>query len=429
MKTQTTDIATTLRRTAYAAFAVLASMLLTAHAMAAAWGHGDHVQISNLHRIDDDFYAFANTVTVEGFVDGDLMVGGFNVSTTGEVTGSENVFAYEYHQKGKTGGSVRSFAARSVIEGHVGRSLLVCGNETRIGSRATIRREARIYGDRVTVDGTIMGDLVVEASRIEIRGQIDGNVRLKAKEIVIHPPAVIKGDFTYTSDNEAEIYNPEGVTILGEVDWQLPEMEGEGDEEDEEITISWVLGASKLLAAFLFGIIFIGLFRRYAESTFDQIRHRFSLSVATGFLALFVCLLSLIMLVVSLILLVAGWSLVTGKLALLGAMMVIFSTLTLPVTSFAGVSGGVLFYSGKIILALLVGFHLVRLFRPEPVALGKGQLFLGLVLLTLLFAIPYVGFVLYILAGIIGAGAIVLGIKNCHRPAETLPKTDAQANT
>jgi len=429
MKTQTTDIPTILWHTAYTVFALMASMLLTAHTMAAAWGHGEHVRISNLHRIDDDFYAFASMVTVEGFVDGDLMVGGSNVSTAGEVTGSENVFAFEYHQKGKTGGSVRSFAYRSVIEGHVGRSLLVCGAETRIGSHATIRREARIYGDRVTVDGTVMGDLVVEASRIEIRGQIDGNVTLVARKIVIHPPTVIKGDFAYTSDNEAEIYNPEGVTILGEVDWQLPKIEGEGDEEDEKTTVRGYMGASKLLAAFLFGIILIGLFRMYAEAAFDQIRYRFSLSVATGFLALFVCLLSLIMLVISLILLVAGLSLATGKLALLGALMVIFSTVALPVTSFAGVSGGVLFYSGKIILALLVGFYLVRLFRPEPVVLGKGQLFLGLVLLTLLFAIPYVGFVLYILAGIIGAGAIVLGIKNCHRPSEGLPKTDAQANT
>ncbi len=421
MDTQTTDMARTLRRTVYAAFAILTCVLLATHAMAASWGKGDHVRISNLHRIDDDFYAFANTVTVDGSVDGDLLAGGSKVSTAGQVTGSENVWAFEYHHSGKTGGSVRSFAFQSVIDGHIGHSLLACGSEIRIGRRAKIRREARIYGDRVTVDGTVMGDLIVMASHVEIRGQIDGNVVLTAEEIVIHPPAVIKGDFTYTSINEAEIYNPEGVTILGDVDWQEPKLE----EEDDETAVSWVLSTSKLLAAFLFGIILIGLFRRYAEATFDQIRRRFSVSAATGFLALFVCLLSLAMVVLSFILLVVGWGLATRSPALLGAIMVIFSTVTLPITSFASVSGGILFYSGKIILALLVGFYLVGLFRSKPVALGKGQLFLGLVLLTFLFAIPYIGFALYILASIIGAGAIVLGIKNCHRSAEGLPKTDA----
>jgi hypothetical protein len=36
--------------------------------------------------------------------------------------------------------------------------------------------------------------------------------------------------------------------------------------------------------------------------------------------------------------------------------------------------------------------------------------------MTLLFEIPYIGFPIYLVASIIGAGGIVLGVRNCHRP-------------
>ena len=96
--------------------------------------------------------------------------------------------------------------------------------------------------------------------------------------------------------------------------------------------------------------------------------------------------------------------------------MVIFSTITIPITAFASVSSGVLFYSGKIALATVLGFWLVRLVKPNPEVCSRTQLLLGLIVTAALFAIPYVGGIIYAAACLVGAGAIVMGIRNC-RPA------------
>ncbi|MEA3297837.1 MAG: hypothetical protein U9R56_08235 [candidate division Zixibacteria bacterium] len=388
-------------------------VLTSSGAYGITFGHGERVHISNVHQINDDLYAFASSVAIEGNINGDLFAGGADVSSDGHVTGSENIFAYDFHHTGKTGGSIRAFANRCTIDGQVGRSLLIFANHMRLGSRATIRRDVLARGNQVAIDGVIMGDLDIEASSINITGQIDGDIKLKADEIIISPPAVIRGNLTYTCDTEIKNIPAEGVTVLGKIDWQLPKEETL-EEDDEEFSVKVILTLSKMLAAFLFGIILIKLFSTHAHETFRQLRTRFSVAIAAGFLTLFICLFSLVVLVLSFVLIVVGLSIVSGEMAPLGALMLIFSILMVPITGFAGVSGGILFYSGKIVLAMLLGFLLIRAFKSEPANLGKGQLFLGLIVLTALFSIPFVGFVIYLLASIIGAGAIVLGIRNCH---------------
>ena len=401
--------------------------LITSGAYGITFGRGDRVHISNVHQINDDLYAFASSIAIEGYINGDLIAGGGDVSTNGHVAGSENIFAHDFHHTGETDGSIRAFANRCIIDGKVDRSLLIFANYTRIGGQAAIRRNVFIRGNRVAIDGAVMGNLDIKASVINITGQIDGDAILKADEIVISPPAVIRGNLTYTSDTEIKSLSSEGITILGEVNWQLPEEDA--CDKDEEITVKSILIISKMLAAFLFGIILIKLFRPYAQETFHQLRTRFSIAIATGFLTLFICLLSLIVLLLSIILIAIGLSIISGDMAPLGALMLIFSILMVPITGFAGVSGGILFYSGKVALAILLGFLLVKLFKRETSALGKGQLFLGLVILIALFSIPYVGFVIYLLASIIGAGAIVLGIRNCHKQNSHINPSGSQSNT
>ena len=102
------------------------------------------------------------------------------------------------------------------------------------------------------------------------------------------------------------------------------------------------------------------------------------------------------------------------------------SLLMVPITGFITVSGGVLFYSGKVIFALLVGYLLVRMIKPGATYLSRFQLLLGLIVLWLTFAIPYIGLLIYLVVSIVGAGAIVLGVKYCRRELNHLPQPSAE---
>jgi len=113
---------------------------------------------------------------------------------------------------------------------------------------------------------------------------------------------------------------------------------------------------------------------------------------------------------------------VASELAPIGSIILVFSTLMIPISSFLGITGGVILYSGKSWSQCGSGisFYPAPGLRFDP--LSKGGMFLGLMILALLFFIPYLGTLLYIAVSVIGGGAILLGIKNCHRPVWGSPQ-------
>ncbi len=381
--------------------------------VAAGMQNDDRVHISNLHRIDDDLYAFAQTVTIDGSVKGDLIAFAYEVSHNGEVGGSVNAFCYRYAQAGRVLGSVRAFANIAAINGHVNRSVLLLGNDLSIRKGAKVMKDAAMYGNIATVDGFVDGNLTFKGSTIYLTGIIKGDVELEAEKITITAPAVIKGNLTYTCKDEAKIDLESGVVIEGETVWNLPE-----DKEDQETSgflKSSIFTISNMLAAFLFGVILLALFSKYAKESFSQCQTRFTICFATGILTFLIVLLSIIILMFSLSFVLIGLAVVADNGAGLGAMILIFSILLIPITSFASVSGGVLFYSGVVMTAAMLGFMVARAFSRQAVPLGKMQLLVGLIILSALFLIPYVGTVVYIVASLTGAGAIVMGIRHCRR--------------
>lgn len=372
----------------------------------------ENIHISNLHRIDDDLFAWGYGVTVDGFIEGDLIAGAYTVNVNGHIRGSENVFGFRLDHKGKVDGALRCFVNSCEIDGYVGRSALISGGDLRIGKRAVIEKEAIITGGIVHFDGIVKENLRITADKIFVSGMVNGDALLEGEQINIVAPAVIKGDLTYISENEAIIEVDSGVTILGETIRKVPDVDGD---EDVGRLAATIVGLAKMLAAFLFGVILLFLFQKYAVESLRQLRSRPAVTTATGFLSLLIFAVSLVILMVSFAFVLLGLALIYEDSAFLGVIMLSLSILMVPISSFITVCGGVLFYSGKIILGLLVGYALIRMVKPSAAVIGRFQLFVGLVVLTLIFSIPLIGFLLYLIASIVGAGAIILGIKYCRR--------------
>jgi len=260
------------------------------------------------------------------------------------------------------------------------------------------------------------------------------NVDLGGDVIRIVPPAVINGDLTYTSKKEIK-FDTTDVSILGEIVWKQSEEESEEKKEEPSNPIGTIAShLSSLLAAFLFGIIIIRLFRRYTEESLKQLQKRFSVSLAAGFVGVLIFGACIVVLGVSIIAAIAGKIMISSNLAALGGLLLIISTLLVPITSFSAVSGGIIYYTGSILVALLIGLPLLRLVKPDSNPVGSGTLLTGLVILSLLFAIPYLGVVLYIVATLAGAGAIILGARaarcpeNNNQPANHTNTSDTQSD-
>lgn len=388
---------------------LLLALLSAPVAVGSVFKHEDNLEISRLHTIDDDLYAYANRMTIDGSVTGDALLFVSNCDINGEINGSLHLFTQNGRHAGSIDGSLRAFSLNTTISGYVGRSVEALSMVFDMRTGSVVGRDLNVMGEDITVNGTVRGDAYLRADKIRIEGTIEGNARLFADTIVIAPPAVIQGDLTFQTKSESALVIEPGVTILGSRTWQPKEIA----QEDEGFDFSsLILKLSGLLAAFLFGIIVVRIFRPYANEAYKQLRTRLPAAIATGAVSVLGLAISLLILVLSLLGLLVG-TVLAGKAtgAVFGAPVVIVTILLLPITSFLSVSGLIMFYSGKIIAAFVVGGVLSR---SQESPLRAGRLLLGLAVLTLLFAIPYLGMLIYFFVGIVGAGAIVLGIRHCQ---------------
>ncbi len=391
-------------------------MFFSYAAHASIFKRDEKVIISSLHQIDEDIYVFCENFVVDGEIDGDLAAFSEKILINGDITGSAILSSNKLTVNGHIERSLRVFANSILINGRVDRAFLVFGNDIDINEGATIGQDVTAFGNTIHVSGVVQGNKSsIRGAVVTIAGTFTGDVHIQGEKIRIEPTAVILGDLTYTSNREESITIAPGATIEGATTW-LPQAPDKT--EETSTTTVLVVTLSKLLAAFLFGIILLSLLRKYGEEAFYQIRNRFATSLAVGILALLIFLFAILVLIVTIILFIVGLALSSGDSAAIGAMALIFSILSLPICSFATITGAVIFYSGKIVVGFLLGYAVVRLFVPSPAVLGKLQLFTGLLVLTLLFIIPYVGFLIYLFVSIVGAGAIILGIQHCRKVPE-----------
>ncbi len=371
------------------------------------------VRITNLHRIEDDVYASGNNITVDGYIGGDLCMIAQQVTTSGEVAASENAIAINYTHSGRTDGALRAVALESTIDGYIGRSLILIGFVNRVSSGAVIRRDLTAKSAEFEFAGRLMGNLKVQARSIRISGTIDGDADLRGEKIVVVPPAVIKGSIAYSSDKEIEIDTAGGVVVLGDIVRDYPDLLPGEEEEENQLEAVLFFGA-RLAASFLLGLILMYLFKRYSLETVSQMKQRPAVAGAAGFLSLLVGVVAILVLLLSLVLLISGMSLLSSEVAAVGAMLLVMSILAIPITTLAGISSGTLLYLGTIALAPAVGYLVVRLVKRQPAPVSKSQLIIGLTIIALLSLVPYVGILCHIVASLLGAGGIILGIRNCR---------------
>ncbi len=381
---------------------------------------GKDIHITNLHRIEDDIYIGCENLTVDGTIIGDLSVGCYNVELTGVVSGSANLAGRVLNHSGRIEGSLRAACERLTINGSIGHSLLGFCSEMSMNKGAVIERDVAVVGNNMHFDGIIKGNVDCAAATARISGLIEGDVTVEAAGVTVAPSAIIRGNLVYVSEDSTSLKILEGGTVVGDVTWRLPEQ----SEEEPNIAAQIAVEVSGVLAAFLFGIIVVRLFRPYAEEAVHQLFSRASVSFASGLLGIAVLILCILVLAVSLITMLIGTLLLGEGHTFGGSFVLILSTVMIPISSFASVTGGVMLYSGKIVVGFVLGYMIMRMGNKGVRSLKAMSLLIGLAILSVVYAIPYAGAWLFWLVAITGAGAIILGIKNCRKESGAAPGTD-----
>ena len=294
---------------------------------------------------DGDLEVTAGTVLVAGSVDGDLTATGGSVTVTGDVAGDVTA----------TGGSV-------ILEGTVDGGLTATGGDVHVRDDATVDGVVEATGGTVAVNGTI-----------------DDATRLDGESVTVGPTAMIDGDLTYSGDETAVSNEAE---IAGEItetdrdagpapfsDVSLPDI--------PDGAVTPLLNVYLFFANFLLGAIVLVVVPRFSDRVADRGIDRPIVSGGVGVAT------------------VIGIPFIIGALAL--------SIVGIPLAFLATYSSVFLLWVGLVYGAFVIGTWGLSVFEYSH---RWGGLALGLAIVSLSNALPYVS-VLLILIALLGVGALI----------------------
>ncbi|MEZ5565530.1 MAG: polymer-forming cytoskeletal protein [Gammaproteobacteria bacterium] len=208
----------------------------------------DSVIISQV--LDDDLYAAAGKVRIDGRVTGAAVVAAGSARFSGDVDGDVIVAAGRVDVEGGVGDDLRAAAGNIQIAGFVTDQATLAGGTVAITRDGAIGGRTWIAGGDVEVDGQVGGDLKVAAGTVVIRGRIVGTVEVAARTIRVEPGAIIRGDLVWRSSQppeiagDARIYGAVRAAGEGEAPWPA-------SSSDSASTGRWAFGITILVAALI----------------------------------------------------------------------------------------------------------------------------------------------------------------------------------
>jgi cytoskeletal protein CcmA (bactofilin family) len=426
---------------------VLALLLLTAGSAAALEERtGQTVVIEAGEVINDDLVVAAENFVLNGTVKGDIMAtgGSMTIGPTGIVEGDLMAAGREVVVQGTVKDDVRIAGAALKVDsgGKIGDDLMGAGYSLETASGSTIGGSLFFVGGQVLLGGDVVEDASVGVGGLSLQGKVGGDVKATVGSqqdalpfspfdfmpdmprvpkvpmgLTVGPEASVGGSLEYTAPDEASI--PSGV-VAGPVTYTKPAPKAEelaAPEAPEApkaplgfaslglLFVAWLLGLLRntvtlLIVGLLLAWLAPGLARRGSE----VLKAKpwpclgwgavvfFGVWVAAAVIVFVAGAIALFLTVLTLLKLAA---LVFTVGMLLASMLIVAYV----------VAAGLL---AKIIVGYLLGRLILRQLDPMTGAGRVWPLVLGVVLLSLIFAIPCLGMLANLVVILLGLGALWL---------------------
>jgi len=325
-----------------------------------------------------DVYVGGGTVMVEGKIDGDLLVGGGTVTLNGEVTEDVRV----------GGGNI-------VLNGIVGQDVAAGGGSITFGPDSEVNGSVITGGGMVVFNGKVAGDVWTGAGAVQLAGDFNQDITLETGELQVLPNAMINGNLTANYEEKADISDQ--AQIAGEQ--KVEKMyRVEKTELAQEKMAAFGKSANRfkegmvLMLGLVSGLVMMYLFPKVADAVTDKMLKKPLSSLGWGFVKLIVAPIVMVILMIT----VVGMPL--AFLMLMG-------------------------YVAGMVMACWVAGKAVgeKVYQESKVSFLKNrylQFIVGLVLINLLGLLPLVGWLVKLVAFLMGFGALGMWFKDQIKPAK-----------
>ncbi len=369
-------------------FKLLLSIIILFSIVAPAYGivvkKGNTIELTREQVIDDDLIALGRTVIIHGKVNGDLYAFAQKIEVSGDVKGTIFCGASQVKISSPMVNSVWAGAGDITISATAEKNVMLFGGNLLITRDAWIKKDLRCYGGEVNILGEITGTIKGSSGRFLMSGR-SGTINIKSDEVKIEKDARVNGDLIVRGDKRPVIESGAAVSGQQKVIKETKKTKGEFLKKLAP-ALGFFISLFKtitFIAMIIVGIVLITFSKRFPRRIMDICISRPWVSLGWGFLGIIVIPVVIIILLVTLI----GY-----PFALFG---IYFYT--------------VLLYLASIFVALVLGEKIIQLFKKE----GDISLYLsfivGVIVLTLLYLIPVLGFIIKIIVTILGSGVLLLG--------------------
>ncbi len=365
-----------LRRTVFIAMGVLAGAAAAAPEPTA-------------QQFGDDLYLSGGRITMQRAVPGDTVVAGGRVSVTGDVSGDALVAGGEVSIESDIGQDLYAAGGDVRVAGAVGESARLAGGRVTIAPDAEIAGAVTVAAGDVTLDGHVRGYALISAGRTQINGRIDGDLRVIGGELTLGPNAVVQGRLEHHGATPVRI--APGARVQGGVD------ETAAAEPADHMAGGVWMAAVWLVGWIVAGAVLIGLAPRTSRRVTQALRDHTLVAPLLG-VALLVCLPVL-------------------------ALLLLVTVVGIPLGLLTGLVLLALLLLGGLATAVALGDAVVERKVPARTWQRIVATALALILLFALGLLPYVGWLVWLLALLFGVGAIVLAAIGARgtRPAPAGP--------
>ena len=335
---------------------------------------GPSVRVAEGETREGDLYATGELIEIAGRLDGDLIAAGQRIQTTGPVAGDLFAAARTVDIRGPVGDSTRIAAEQISVDARIDGDLVAAGNRCLLSDGARITGGVLAACASVQLDGTVDGDVRAAGGEVVIGGTVGGDAILRADRVSLGPGARIVGDLDYRA--RTPLSPEESARVQGTVRFDEVEDESSGLTVGRVLFWGW-----QTAAALLAGLLAVRLFRRIVPQLVSAITENTTVGALFGF---------------------AAFLMIPA-----GVLIAMITVVGIPVGFVTLLLFGVGLYVAKLPIAGWAGGRLLEM-AGRPDASPYAAMGLGIVVLYLLFAIPYLGWLVWLGATWLGLGAMVL---------------------
>ncbi len=418
----------------FAVFSLLAlfTMTFTSSALAFDGRGGETVTIGADEVIEDDLYVGATNFTLDGTVKGDLFVSGETIVINGTVEGDVFAMGQSIVINGTVTDDVRIAGAGLQLgeNASIGGDVLGASASMEAKKGSTVEGDFLYGGAQALLSGDVTGNAMFGAGALELRGAIGGDVtaEIGSAENAGAPPssymwqtgiavptvkpgftinkdAKIGGDLVYTQSKDIQI---PADAVAGKVTRKEPVADANvkyTPPTAAEVAATWTFNLLRsIVTLILFGLLLVWLAPAFMKSVMDKLQTTPAASLGWGVVSYAAFFFTLLVIFTAMI--VGG---------------VVFGVLTL-----GGVSGTIVWTGILLIFALIVGFVLVTSFLTKILVAWLGgkwlvgrfnpaladhkvwPMVIGVVIVALLAALPFIGWIFGLVVMFLGLGALWL---------------------